>query len=105
MEIICNNMEQTTIINGRVIMREQKKECDFQRMLDLWQEHCPMCEQPIALTDADKRKIEVQFKEMDYDYDRLSYIMQIIGKSGERRKFRWLLNRNANWRKVEIGEL
>lgn len=103
MEIKCNNMEQKTIIKGRVIC-DHEKECDFQRMLDLWQEHCPMCEQPIELTDADKKRIEVQFKAMGYDYDRLSYIMQIIGKSGIRKKFRWLLNRNANWRKVEVGD-
>ncbi len=80
------------------------KECDFQRILDMWKKNCPMCEQPVALSDADKERIEIQFQAMGYDYNRLDYIMQIIGRSQLKRTFRWLLNRNANWRKIENGD-
>ena len=92
--------------------RKSGKNDEFNRVVNLYHQHCPSYPKVFKLSDARKQKIQIRLEEMKFDEGVLISVFQKMenskfcrgdNKNGWKASFDWLFGNSTNWVKMIEG--
>lgn len=92
--------------------RKSGKNDEFNRVVNLYHQHCPSYPKVFKLSNARKQKIQIRLEEMKFDENVLISVFQKMesskfcrgdNKNGWKASFDWLFGNSTNWVKMIEG--